>query len=121
VIYLPPTAEEPNGEYFLHHGVDGQRGGGFGRLEECCESRKHLDVIGGGGMKADVVTQDCWIMGQLAGIHILERELTDALKRPGKPTNKNLQRRIAQLNSWLNSVDDALTGRPQEILSHRPA
>jgi hypothetical protein len=72
-------------------------------------------------MKADVVTKDCWIMGQLAGIHILEQELTDALKRPGKPTNKNLQQRVAQLNSWLNSVDDALTGRPQKIFSHRPA
>ena len=72
-------------------------------------------------MKADVVTKDCWIMGQLAGIQMLEQELTDAFKRPGRPTNKNLQRRVAQLNSWLDNVDAALMVRPQKIFSHRPA
>jgi hypothetical protein len=62
-------------------------------------------------MKADVVIKDCWIMRQLAGIQILEQELTYAFKTPGARTSKDLRRRIAQLNSWLNIVDDALTVR----------
>ncbi len=33
-------------------------------------------------MKTDVVAKDCWIVGQLAGIRMLERQLTDAFKSP---------------------------------------
>jgi hypothetical protein len=62
-------------------------------------------------MKADVVTKDCWIMGQIAGIRMLEQELTSAFKSPSARTGEDLQRRVAQLNSWLNLVDDALTVR----------
>ena len=69
-------------------------------------------------MKADVVPKDRWIMDQLAGIQILEQELTDAFKRPGARTSKDLQRRVAQLNSWLNMVDDALTIRALKTLSN---
>ena len=32
-------------------------------------------------MKTDVVAKDCWIVGQLAGIRILERELVDAFAK----------------------------------------
>jgi len=60
-------------------------------------------------MKTDVVTKDCWIVGQLAGIRMLERELSDALKRPGAQPGKDLQRRVDELNSWVNFVDNALT------------
>ena len=69
-------------------------------------------------MKADVVPKDRWIMDQLAGIQILERELTNAFKRPGARTSQDLQRRVAQLNSWLNMVDDALTIRALKTLSN---
>jgi hypothetical protein len=71
-------------------------------------------------MKADLVTRDCWIVGQLARIQILEQELSDAFKRPGERTIKNLQRRVAQLNSRLNSVDGALTVRPPKDLQPSP-
>ncbi len=59
----------------------------------------------------DVATKDCWIMGQLAGIRMLERELTDAFKKPSARAGKDLRRRVDELNSWLNLVDDALTLR----------
>ena len=62
-------------------------------------------------MKADVVTKDCWIVGQLAGIRMLERELSDAFKRPGAQPGEDLQRRVHELNSWVNLVDNALTLR----------
>jgi hypothetical protein len=62
-------------------------------------------------MKTDIVGEECWIVAQLEGILILERELTDVFKRPGARTDNGLQRRVAQLNSLVNLVDDALTRR----------
>ena len=59
-------------------------------------------------MKADVVTKDCWILGQLAGIMMLEQELTDAFNTPGALTREDFRRQLAQLNSWVTFVDDAL-------------
>ena len=60
-------------------------------------------------MKTDVVAKDCWIVGQLAGIRMLERELSDAFKRPSAQAGEDLQRRVDELNSWVNLVDNALT------------
>lgn len=62
-------------------------------------------------MKADVVAKDCWIVGQLAGIRMLERELNDPLRRPSERASQDLRRRVDQLNWRLNLVDDALTVR----------
>ena len=59
-------------------------------------------------MKNDIVAKDCWVAGQLAGIRMLERELTDALKKPHAQAPTELRRRLSELNSWLNLVDDAL-------------
>ena len=60
-------------------------------------------------MKNDFVSKDCWVAGQLAGIRMLERELMDALKKPHSQGPIELRRRLSELNSWLNLVDDALT------------
>jgi hypothetical protein len=60
-------------------------------------------------MKNDFVSKDCWVAGQLAGIRMLERELTDALKKPLSHAPIELRRLLSELNSWLNLVDDALT------------
>ena len=60
-------------------------------------------------MKMNLVTKDCWIVGQIAGIRILERELADALKTPESASGGEILRRVEELNSWLNLVDDALT------------
>lgn len=60
-------------------------------------------------MKNDMVAKDCWVAGQLAGIRMLEQELTDALKKPNTQAPTELRRRLSELNSWLNLVDDALT------------
>jgi hypothetical protein len=46
-----------------------------------------------------VVAQDCWIAGQLAGIRMLERELTHAFKSPTARTRDELRRRVDELNS----------------------
>jgi hypothetical protein len=63
-------------------------------------------------MKTDiVVAQDCWIAGQLAGIRMLERELTRAFKNPSARAGEELRPRLDELNSWLNLVDCALTAR----------
>ena len=62
-------------------------------------------------MKTDAVAKDCWIVGQLAGIRLLERELSDAFKRPSERASEDLRRQVDELNSWLNLVDDALTVR----------
>jgi len=60
-------------------------------------------------MKKDSIAKDCWVAGQLAGIRMLERELNDALKHPTAKASGELRRRLSELNSWLNLVDDALT------------
>jgi hypothetical protein len=60
-------------------------------------------------MKNDLVPKDCWVAGQLAGIRMLERELTDALKKPLSHAPIELRRLLSELNSRLNLVDDALT------------
>ena len=57
----------------------------------------------------DSATNDFWIMSQLAGIHRLEEELTDAFKNPAGRTNEDLRRRLGQLNSWLRIVDVVLS------------
>jgi hypothetical protein len=62
-------------------------------------------------MKREVAIKDCWIVGQLAGIRMLERELTDALSRPGASAGEDLRQRVAELNSWVNIVDEALAAR----------
>jgi len=68
-----------------------------------------------------VVAQDCWIAGQLAGIRMLERELTHAFEKPTARTPQELWRRVEELNAWLNLVDFALTARAQSFRrsSHR--
>jgi hypothetical protein len=64
-------------------------------------------------MKTDVVSQDCWIVGQpeLARNRMLELELTDAFTMSSPGANEDLRRRVDELNSWLNLVDGALAVR----------
>ncbi len=59
--------------------------------------------------KRDAIEKDCWIVGQLAGIRMLELELSQAFQKPGARDSKELQRRVAHLNSWVSMVDQALT------------
>jgi hypothetical protein len=67
-------------------------------------------------METDAVDKDCWIVGQLAGIRMLERELSEAFKRPRESVSEDLRRRVDELNSWLNLVDEALTFRTSSAL-----
>ncbi|HEY2842500.1 MAG TPA: hypothetical protein VGJ09_02575 [Bryobacteraceae bacterium] len=62
-------------------------------------------------MNIDFIADDCWIEGQLAGIRLLELELSEALRKPQAQGGHGLQKRVAQLNSWLNQVDQALSIR----------
>ena len=62
-------------------------------------------------MNIDFIADDCWIEGQLTGIRLLERELSDALRTPRAHGHEDLRQRVARLNSWLNLVDHALTLR----------
>jgi len=71
-------------------------------------SRSNLEV---GQMKTDVAAKDCWIVGQLAGIRMLEHELSDEFKRPSERASEDLRRQVEELKAWLNLVDDALTVR----------
>lgn len=65
-------------------------------------------------MTKQLVANDAWVMGQLAGIRSMERELNHALKSPRARAKQDIQRRIAQLNAWVNLVDDALTARARQ-------
>ena len=62
-------------------------------------------------MNIDFIADDCWIEGQLAGIRLLERELSDAFRAPRKQGKEDLRQRVAHLNSWLTMVDQALALR----------
>jgi len=61
-------------------------------------------------MNIDFIADDCWLEGQLTGIRLLERELSEAFRSP-QSHREGLQQRVAQLNSWLNQVDHALAIR----------
>lgn len=71
------------------------------------------------------VTNDFWIVSQLARIQRLEEELSDAFKNPVGRTNEDLQRRLHQLNSRLNIVDVVLSSRAsksrKQIIGRRPS
>jgi hypothetical protein len=62
-------------------------------------------------MNIDFIADDCWLEGQLTGIRLLERELSEAFRAPHTHGREGLQKRVAQLNSWLNQVDQALSIR----------
>lgn len=62
-------------------------------------------------MNIDFIADDCWLEGQLTGIRMLERELSEAFRTPHAHGREGLQQRVAQLNSWLNQVDHALSIR----------
>ena len=62
-------------------------------------------------MNIDFIADDCWLEGQLTGIRLLERELSEAFRTPTSHGREGLQKRVAQLNSWLNQVDQALSIR----------
>jgi hypothetical protein len=62
-------------------------------------------------MNIDFIADDCWLEGQLTGIRLLERELSEAFRAPNSHGREGLQKRVAQLNSWLNQVDQALSIR----------
>jgi hypothetical protein len=104
VAKFPPTLNKPVSRQWQQHDitVDNCRPLTFGEAEPieslapfidltawpltCSESRElsairitNLEV---GQMKTDVVAKDCWIVGQLAGIRLLERELTEAFDEP---------------------------------------
>jgi hypothetical protein len=73
----------------------------------------------------DSVTNDFWIMSQLARIQRLEEELSDAFNNPVGRTNADLQRRLHQLNSRVNIVDVVLSSRAsnsrKQIIGRRPS
>jgi hypothetical protein len=62
-------------------------------------------------MTATAVAKDCWILGQLAGIRMLEEELTAKLKASGGHVGEELHERVVELNAWLNRVERVLTTR----------
>lgn len=62
-------------------------------------------------MSRDLMANDYWIMSQLEGIRMLEQELADAMRKPRRGGAKHLHRRVAQLSSWVDMVDRALTVR----------
>jgi hypothetical protein len=62
-----------------------------------------------GQMNKELVANDCWILGQLTGIRMLERELTEAFNSREERRADGIRQRLSQLNSWLNLMDDALT------------
>ncbi len=51
---------------------------------------------------------DYWVIGQLMGIRMLEREVAAALKKPGARNRAGIQRRIAHLKSWVDALDQEL-------------
>ncbi len=60
-------------------------------------------------MNTDVAAKDCWLVGQLAGIRMLENQWTQAFAMPSPGASEDLRQRVHELNMWLNLVDDALT------------
>lgn len=63
-------------------------------------------------MSRHTVISDRWIVSQLIGIRMLERELAHALDKPSGVGKERLERRLRQLNSWVDAVDQSLSSRP---------
>lgn len=62
-------------------------------------------------MKVNTNSNDRWILDQLIGIRMLERELAAALHKPPAAGTDRLHRRIRQLNAWVDAVDRSLSAR----------
>jgi hypothetical protein len=70
-------------------------------------------------MKATAVAKDCWILGQLAGIRLMEEELTKKLKTSRGRVGEELHQRVMELNAWLTRVERVLAVRPVAELPRR--
>ena len=46
-------------------------------------------------MNIDFIADDCWLEGQLTGIRLLERELSEAFRAPQSHRREGLQQRVA--------------------------
>lgn len=60
-------------------------------------------------MNVDHLAKDCWLASQLAGIRMLEKQLSQALARGNRRQNATLSLQVARLDSWVRQVDAALS------------
>jgi hypothetical protein len=61
-------------------------------------------------MTDTILASDTWIVNQLIGIKILEKELTSAVEDGGDHPAA-LRDRVAALNSWLDLLDHTLNAK----------
>ena len=71
------------------------------------------------GSSNALIFAKCWVAGQLAGIRMLEQELSEAFKKSGPRNQASLRQRVSELNEWVNLVDRALSVR--QYRDHAPA
>jgi hypothetical protein len=65
-------------------------------------------------MNSNHLANDCWIVSQLTGIRMLEKQISDALVSGKRRQNGTLRLQVARLKSWVSQVDHALSVRAQE-------
>jgi len=67
------------------------------------------------------LANDCWIVSQLTGIRMLEKELSQALVGSDRPQPEALRLQVDRLKSWVRQVDDVLSSRSYEESELSPA
>jgi len=66
-------------------------------------------------MAKDQTVNDYWVISQLMGIRMLEREVAAALKKPGARNNPSLQKRVAHLKSWVDALEQKLSSPARPV------
>ncbi len=69
-------------------------------------------------MTETFLADDTWIVNQLIGIKILEKELGSAVS-VGEGHTAALRERVAALNSWLDLLDHALNANQEARMRAR--
>jgi hypothetical protein len=62
-------------------------------------------------MDANHLATDCWIVSQLTGIRMLERQLGEALLNGNGRQSASLHLQVVKLQSWVSQVDKALSSQ----------
>lgn len=60
-------------------------------------------------MNANHLAKDCWVITQLAGIRMLEEQLSQVLAQGSRRQKATLHLEVAKLDTWVRQVDRALS------------
>lgn len=74
-----------------------------------CSLRGRHQTLEGCIVNANHLAKDCWVITQLAGIRMLEEQLSQVLAQGSRRQKATLHLEVAKLDTWVRQVDRALS------------